>query len=245
MSLMETKTRLQKFLAQAGVCSRRKAEEYITQGLISVNGKKVTELGTKVDPQKDFVKLRGNRVRTVDAKFTILLYKPKGYVSTMSDPEGRLTVQDLIKKFPHRLFPIGRLDINTEGLILLTNDGDLAQTLTHPRHRIKKVYIAKVRGIPDEITLQRLRRGITLEGEKTGPCKVKIITTTGTNAWLEIVLREGKNRQVRRMAEAVGHPVVKLKRVGIAFLNLEGIEPGSYRHLDADEVKALKRLAKA
>lgn len=237
---MKNKVRIQKFLSQAGICSRRKAEELIQQGLVSVNKKVVTELGTKIDPDKDIIHVEGSRIKTEIKKVTILLYKPKGYVTTLSDPQERPTVQDLIKKTSMRLFPVGRLDFNSEGLLLLTNDGEMSNTLTHPQHQIEKVYWVKVQGKPSESKLKRLRRGIKLEDGPTAPCKVKILSHTETNCWLEIVLKEGRNRQIRRMIEAIGYNVLKLKRARLAGLTLEGLKPGEYRLLTPQEIKTLK-----
>jgi pseudouridine synthase len=240
---METKIRLQKFLSRAGITSRRQAEQMIVQGLVSVNGQVVTKLGTKIDPDKDVVFCQGERVGRPPQKFTtILLYKPKGCLSTLSDPQGRPTVKQLIAGIPQRLFPVGRLDFNSEGLLLLTNDGELAQALIHPRHQVEKLYLVKLQGIPDHTKIKRLRQGIKLKQGRTAPARVNMLTTTKSNCWLEIVLREGKNRQIRRMAEAIGHNVLKLKRVGLAFLDLEGLAPGQYRLLSSQETEALKEL---
>ncbi len=189
------------------------------------------------------VRLQGKRIGVLKKKATLLLYKPKGCLTTMSDPLGRPTVQDLIKKIPLRLFPVGRLDYNSEGLLLLTNDGELAYALTHPRHQIEKIYLVKLRGIPTKATLQQLRQGVKLKDGLTAPCRVSVLSTSGNKCWLEVVLKEGKNRQIHRMGKAVGHQVLKLKRVGLAFLDLEGLKPGKYRWLNPKEIKTLKELA--
>jgi 23S rRNA pseudouridine2605 synthase len=236
--------RLQKFLSQAGLGSRRKAEQMIEQGLVSVNGEIITHLGSKVDPKKDVVFCQGEQVKiTANKTVTMLLYKPKGFLSTLSDPEGRPTIQHFLAGIPWRLFPVGRLDFNSEGILLLTNDGELAFTLTHPKHHLPKIYLVKVRGVPDKAKLQRLRHGIKLAEGLTAPAQVKLLETTKTNCWLKIALREGKNRQIRRMGDAIGHPVLKLKRVGVAFLDLGNLAPGQYRWLTHQEVRNLKKLA--
>ncbi|MBI5787715.1 MAG: rRNA pseudouridine synthase [Candidatus Schekmanbacteria bacterium] len=235
--------RLQKFLSQAGICSRRKGEEYMQRGLIAVNGKIVRELGTKISPEKDHITLRGRLIKPVRDKLTVLLYKPKQYVTTLNDPENRPTVSDLVKNIPVRLFPIGRLDYHSEGLILLTSDGDLAQALSHPKHEIEKVYWVKVEGIPGADKLERLRQGVKLDDGITAPCKVRMLYRRGENCWIEIILTEGRNRQIRRMIDAVSHSVIKLKRVRLAFLTSEGLSAGQFRILSPQEVKKLKRMA--
>lgn len=240
---MDNKIRLQKLIAEAGICSRRKAEEFIAQGMVSVNGRTVTEMGTKVDPQKDIVRIEGRQISIKPKKTTLLLYKPKGYITSMSDPQGRPTIRKFVDKIPFRLFPIGRLDFNTEGLLLITNDGDLAQALSHPKHKIEKIYLVKVQKIPTKQELQQLRKGVKLEDGKTAPCQVSLISSTKSNCWLEIVLTEGKNRQIRRMLEAIGYNVLKLRRVGIAFLTPEGLAPGDFRELSTKEIQALKKLS--
>ncbi len=241
---MDKNIRLQKFLSQVGVGSRRKSERMIQQGVVSVNGHVVTELGTKIDPQKDKVSIQGKRIGKPPQEFiTILLYKPKGCLSALSDPQGRPTIKRLISNIHFRLFPVGRLDFNTEGLLLLTNDGELAHILTHPSRQVEKHYLVKVRGILNRSQIQRLSRGVKLKDGLTAPADVHLLTTTRTNCWLEIALREGKNRQIRRMCEAVGHPVLKLRRVGLAFLDLQGLAPGQYRPLTSQETNVLKKSA--
>jgi 23S rRNA pseudouridine2605 synthase len=238
--------RLQKIISQAGVASRRHAEDLITAGRVTVNGKVVTELGVKVTPGRDVVTVDGKPLAR-EKKVYILLNKPRGRVTTLQDPEGRKTVAELVRDVPVRLYPVGRLDYNTEGLLLLTNDGVLTHALTHPSHEISKTYIAEVAGKPTEEKLDKLRMGIKLEDGVTAPANVKITKTdTEKNvAVMEIIIHEGRNRQIRRMCEAIGHPVNKLKRVKFAFLTLEGVRRGRYRYLEPDEVEELKRLAKA
>jgi 23S rRNA pseudouridine2605 synthase len=237
--------RLQKVISQAGVASRRHAEELITAGRVTVNGKTVSELGVKVQPGRDKVAVDGKEL-AAEKKFYVLLYKPRGIVTTMDDPEGRKTVSELVDDIPARLYPVGRLDYNTEGLLLLTNDGPLTHALTHPSHNISKTYIAQVVGKPAEEKLDKLRIGIRLDDGMTSPAKIHLTEHDNVKnvSTLEIVISEGRNRQVRRMCEAIGHPVNKLKRVKFAFLTLEGLRRGRYRQLDTDEIEHLKRLAR-
>lgn len=233
--------RLQKALARAGIASRRKSEELIRQGRVEVNGQIVTELGVKINPETDEVRVDGERVRLDGApQRTIALYKPRGVVTTASDELGRQTVLDLIPLANRiRLFPVGRLDLESEGLVLVTNDGELANRLTHPRYEHEKEYLVSVFGVPDEEDLERLRTGIYLEEGKTLPARVGIDRTEGGNAWVRIVLREGKKRQIRRMFEIVGHPVRRLIRVRLGPVELGALKPGEWRELTAEEEEAL------
>jgi pseudouridine synthase len=235
--------RIQKVLAQAGLASRREAEHWILSGRISVNGKVVTILGTQADPAVDRIAVDGKVINRLEPKVYYLLNKPTGYVSTCEDELGRPTVLDLLRPIKFRLFPVGRLDWDSEGLLLLTNDGELAQRLLHPRFHIRRTYLAKVEGIPTAQSLQRLTR----EGDPSAPPKrrpmARISKVGERHAWLEIRLWEGKNHQVRRMCEAVGHPVKRLRRVQFAGLDTMGLPSGQYRPLTLREVQALKRLA--
>jgi 23S rRNA pseudouridine2605 synthase len=236
--------RLQKIISQAGVASRRHAEALITAGRVTVNGKVVAELGAKVEPGRDVVAVDGRPLAS-EAKYYVLLNKPRGVVTTLNDPRGRKTVAELVAAVPARLYPVGRLDYNTEGLLLLTNDGPLTHALTHPSHEINKTYVATVAGRPSEEKLDRLRLGITLEDGITAPARVRLTgydPATDTSV-LVIVIHEGRNRQIRRMCTAIGHPVEKLKRTEFAFLTLEGVHRGRYRHLEPEEVAALRELA--
>jgi len=235
--------RLQKFIAQAGIASRRHAEKLIQEGRVKVNGKVVTEMGTKVHPLKDRVSVDGKSLKLDTKKYYVLLNKPRGYVTTMDDPQGRKTVAELVKGVPVRLHPIGRLDYDTEGLLLMTNDGDLTYALTHPKHEIRKIYTARVAGIPQPADLALLAGGVELVDGLTAPAEVAMIDVIDGNAILEIVIHEGRNRQVRRMCEKIGHPVVRLKRKGLAFLTLDKVARGRCRHLTGREITALKRLA--
>ena len=239
--------RLQKILSTAGIASRRSAETLIVEGRVTVNGTTVTELGTKADPDQDDIRVDGRRVKTPARRRYILLNKPRGYITTRSDPQQRPTVIDLLTTGGVRdyVYPVGRLDYDSEGLLLLTSDGDLAERLTHPRHGIGREYHVRVRGVPDQRALDRLRKGIALDGQRTAPATVdlhKVIeTASGSDAILSMVIHEGRNRQVRRMCEAVGHPVSRLKRVRIGPIRDEHIRPGEFRDLTDDEIAALKR----
>jgi pseudouridine synthase len=231
--------RLQKIISQAGVTSRRKAEDLIREGRVRVNGKTVFELGTKANPDRDTIDVDGKRIEPKQPKISVLLNKPDGYITSLRDPEGRPTVKKLVDNIPVRLYPVGRLDYHTEGLLILTNDGDLAQKIEHPSHALEKIYLAKVKGVPDENKLKKLRAGIFLEGRKTLPAKIKIIETR-KNAWLEITIREGRQNQIRNMFEEIGHPVLKLKRVAIGSIRDDTLKPGEYRILKPQEIKVLR-----
>jgi 23S rRNA pseudouridine2605 synthase len=235
--------RLQKILAAAGVASRRKAEELISAGRVSVNGKTVSELGSKADAEQDTICVDGEPLRGPERLVYLLVNKPKGYVTTVSDPEGRPTVMDLIGKRAERLYPVGRLDYASEGLLLMTNNGALAQRLTKAASHVPKTYHVKVSGRPSEQSLQRLRNGMTIELEdgrrvKTSATNVRLLEDAA-NPWYEIVLIEGRNRQIRRMFHHVRHNVEKIKRVALGPLTLD-VGPGKYRELTRDEVERLK-----
>lgn len=241
--------RLQKILSAAGVASRRTAETLIAQGRVSVNGTTVTEPGTKADPGADEIRVDGRRIKAAARRRYILLYKPRGYITSRSDPQHRPTVIDLLAKGGVReyVYPVGRLDYDSEGLLLLTSDGDLAAMLTHPRHGVEREYQVRVRGVPDEHDLERLSRGISLEGRRTAPAQVGleevIDSESGAQAILSFVIREGRNRQVRNMCDAIGHPVVRLRRVRIGPISDEHIRPGEFRDLTAQEVNLLRKGA--
>lgn len=232
--------RLQKILSQAGVASRREAEGIITAGRVAVNGTVVTELGTKADPEKDRITVDGKPVRPETVKVYILLYKPTGYMTTLKDPEGRPVVTDLLKGIKERVYPVGRLDYNTEGLLLLTNDGAWANRLAHPRHEVEKEYLVKVRGKASPEQLRRLAAGVELEEGRTAPAKVTPIHESEKNSWLSITIHEGRYRQVRRMCEAVSLSVVRLKRSRYGFLDLGELKPGEYRLLTVVEAERLR-----
>ena len=234
--------RLQKLISQAGIASRRAAEKLIADGRVTVNGETVREMGTKADPSHDDIRVDGRRIKSAERLRYILLYKPAGYVTTRSDPQRRPTVLDLLRGVKEYVYPVGRLDYDTEGLLLLTNDGDLTARLTHPRHGVDRTYEARVAGMPDEEAVERLRRGIPLDGRRTLPAEVSLLNKRrgAGDGVLAITIREGRNRQVRRMLEAVGHPVKKLIRVGIGPLGDRGLRPGDWRELTAVEVEKLK-----
>jgi 23S rRNA pseudouridine2605 synthase len=233
--------RLQKLIAQAGVASRRAAEELIRTGEVTVNGEIVTELGTKADPEKDHIKVRGKLINTALERrqnVYILLNKPKGYLSSAADPEGRKLVTDLIKGHG-KLHPVGRLDYNTEGLIILTNDGQFTNTVAASK-TIPKVYEVKVKGLPTGVAINKLRRGTVLEdGFKTAPAEIKELKSTDKNGWYEVTLYEGHNQQIRKMFDSIGHSVVKLRRIAIGNLNDGGLVTGAYRILDVNEAREI------
>ena len=235
--------RLQKLIAQAGVASRRAAEELIRSGEVTVNGSIVTELGTKADPEKDHIKVRG---KLISAKLKhrenvyLLLNKPKGYLSSAADPEGRKLVTDLVKGYG-KLHPVGWLDFNTEGLIILTNDGEFTNFVASSK-TVPKVYQVKVKGLPTSVALNKLRRGIRLEdGFKTAPAQIKELRPTDKNGWFEVTLYEGHNQQIRKMFDAIGNSVVKLKRTNIGHLSDSGLKVGGYRKLTSDEVAKFRK----
>ena len=237
--------RLQKLIAAAGVASRRRAEELITAGRVTVNGEVIKELGTKADPAKDHIKVNGKLINPQlqsREKVYVLLNKPKGYLSSVSDPEDRPLVTELLPRSLGRLHPVGRLDFNTEGLLLLTNDGDFTNFITSARNRVDKVYEVKVKGVPPDGAIERLRRGVKLEdGTRTAPAKIKKLDETRTNAWYEVMLHQGRNQQVRRMFELIGHSVLKLRRVRIGPLTDDGLKPGYWRLLSPAEAARLMR----
>jgi 23S rRNA pseudouridine2605 synthase len=242
--------RLQKIIATAGVASRRKAEELITQGRVTVNGQIVTTLGSKADAGRDHIKVDGKLLRGAERNIYLLMNKPKGYVTTSADPEGRPTVMDLVKNVGERVYPVGRLDYASEGLLLLTNDGDLANYLTRAASHVPKTYLVKVSGQPSEENIAKVRRGIRIgsrpgerhaEAVRTAPAQIRL-TKDATNPWYEVTLTEGKNRQIRRMFEEIGHHVEKIKRVRYGPLELD-VEPGQVRELAPHEVRALRRGA--
>ncbi len=236
--------RLHKFLAAAGVASRRAAEKMIRQGRVKVNGETVTGMGVAIDPAADQVLVDGKKVAlpAPDREY-ILLYKPAGFVTTMSDPYGRPTVRDLVRDAGVRVFPVGRLDMDTSGLLLLTNDGELANRLAHPSYGVEKEYLARVKGLPSPDVLKRLEGGVELEDGRTAPARVRLVKGGRQNSVLSLTIHEGRNRQVRRMLKAVGHPVTALKRVRYGPLTLSGLAEGEWRRLSRDEVAELSRPA--
>lgn len=235
--------RLQKVIAQSGITSRRKAEKLIEDGKVTVNGKKVTKLGTKVT-HDDKVEVEGLPLEKEQPVYYVI-YKPRGVISSLKDDKGRKVLTDLIPGLKERVYPVGRLDYDTSGIILLTNDGDFAQLLMHPSHEMDKVYVAKIQGIPSKEAIKELRQGVQSEGEELKTVHAKVLSTDEQKktAIMELVLHQGKNRQVRRMFEAIDHPVLKLKRERYGFLTLQGLQPGDYRELTPHEVKQLRNEA--
>lgn len=231
--------RLQKYLAMANVASRRASETIITEGRVKVNGKVVTELGTKVS-ENDVVEVDNEKVTLAKKKYYIMLNKPAGFVTTASDEFGRKTVLDLISDINDRLYPIGRLDKDTEGLLLLTNDGDFAYEVSHPKHNVEKIYHAFVKGVPGRKELTMLEKGVIIDGVKTKSAKVDVLEVGKNSSIVEIRIHEGRNRQVRKMLEAVNHRVIELKRVAIGTINLGNLPLGKWRHLTEAEIKVLK-----
>jgi pseudouridine synthase len=228
-------------LAYCGVASRRKAEEYIRSGMVKVNGVVVTKMGTIVT-EADNVELNGKPVRIEKNKIYIMLHKPREYVTTVRDPQGRKTVMDLVQGINERVYPVGRLDYDTSGLLLLTNDGELAYKMTHPSYEILKVYVATVEGHPSQETIRSLESGIRIDGYVTAPAGVKVIEKYKDRTKLEITIHEGRNRQVRKMCEAAGHPVIMLKRIKLGCLSLNGLKSGQWRFLTQREIKKLKGM---
>lgn len=232
--------RLQKILSRAGVASRRAAERMILEGRVEVNGKVVRELGTRADPEVDDVRVDGRPVARVEEKIHLLLYKPPSVVTTLSDPEGRRSVGDLLRSLKVRVFPVGRLDYDAEGALLLTNDGDLAHKLAHPRWGVPRTYRVKVKGFPSEETLERLTKGVRLEDGIARALEVEVERTLLRNAWIRLVVSEGRHHLVKRLCEAVGHPVDRLIRLDYAGVGIEKMKPGDLRFLSPGEVRKLQ-----
>ncbi|ABW19120.1 pseudouridine synthase [Alkaliphilus oremlandii] len=233
--------RLQKFLAANGVASRRKSEELISSGRVKVNGNIITEMGYKVDLDIDKISVDNKDIILQERKVYILLNKPTGYVTTVSEQFNRKKVTDLVD-VPYRIFPVGRLDYNTSGLLILTNDGELTYKLTHPKFKVEKVYIAKVKGIPTKEALEAFENGLKIEDYITAPAKIKILKEINQHTLVEVRIREGKNRQVRKMCEAIGHPVVELKRIAMGRIHLGNLDVGNWRYFTEREIAYLKQL---
>lgn len=233
------KERLQKILARAGIASRRTAEQLIKEGKVAVDGQTVTEMGCQIDPAKHQITFEGKPLPLEEEKVYILLNKPTGYVTTMSDPQGRPIVTSLLKEVSVRLFPVGRLDLDTEGALLMTNDGEFAQRVIHPRYEVNKTYVAKVKGRPSRKKLMQLEKGIEIDGQKTWPAKLKVLDNKSSFPTVEITIHEGKKRQVRKMFAAIGHPVLELKRTAYGQLKLGEIALGKYRFLNSKDLKKI------
>lgn len=243
---MTNMERLQKIIAQAGIASRRKSEELILSGKVEVNGEVVTELGTKANPEEDMITVNGKPIRS-EKKVYLMLNKPKGVITSASDPEGRKIVSDYLKGVKERVYPVGRLDYDTEGLLILTNDGEFAHLLTHPKHHVPKTYLATVKGVPHGTALEKLKTGIMLDDGMTAPAEVeyKDVDTANNEAVISITIYEGRNRQVRRMFEAINHPVTRLKRISFGGILLQNLKRGLTRNLTKEEVNNLIALAKS
>ncbi len=240
---MSTPQRLQKVLASAGVASRRHSEDLILDGRVTVNGTVIRELGAKADPLLDRIEVDGRPLPKPGDRVYLVLHKPQGYVTTVKDPRRRRTVMDLVAPVPG-LHPVGRLDYDTSGLLLLTNDGDFTLAVTHPRFGMAKIYEATLRGRPSELALQKLREGITLDDGPTQPAEVVRLGHEGSSTHVQVSIHEGRNRQVRRMFEAIGHPVLRLKRTAVGPVKLGNLDPGQVRHLSPKEIETLFRLAR-
>lgn len=233
--------RLQKFMARCGVASRRKSESIIKEGRVKVNGIIVTELGTKVDKGKDIIEVDNKKIQLEENYVYIILNKPVGYITTVDDEFDRKKVLDLLENIEERIYPVGRLDYDTSGFLLLTNDGDLAYKLTHPKYEVNKKYMAKVEGIPTESKLKQFRSGLEIEDYVTSKAQVKIISKSEISSNLEIIIHEGRNRQVRKMCAKIGHPVLELKRIEMGEIKLGNLKEGIWRHLTPKEVDTLKK----
>jgi 23S rRNA pseudouridine2605 synthase len=232
--------RIQKIIAQMGIASRRKAEEIIAEGRVTVNGR-IALIGEKADPSKDHIKVDGKLLIRREPKVYLMFNKPKNVVTSLADPQGRPTIKDYLKGIRYRVFPVGRLDFDSEGLLFLTNDGDFTNAVLHPSRKIPKTYMVKVKGIIDDNKINKLRQGVRLEDGRTLPAKVKFARQSENNSWIEIAITEGKKRQVRRMVEAVGHPALKLRRVSINGIRLSGLKIGELRPLTERELRELKK----
>ncbi|MBP1761667.1 MAG: rRNA pseudouridine synthase [Firmicutes bacterium] len=239
------KLRLAKYLAQAGLTSRRHAEQMIRNGEIKVNGQLVTEMGTQVEPGTDIIEYQGRTIGSVPMMIYVLLYKPAGFICSVNDPQGRPTVLNLLKDIEERIYPVGRLDFDTSGLLLLSNDGEFTNLMIHPRYKIIKTYEARVNGRVGQAELERIRKGLLLEDGMTAPAQVKLLTQDENSSLLEISIHEGRKRQIKRMCAAINHPVLNLKRTRLAFLSLQDMKEGEYRLLTSQEVEALKKCAGA
>lgn len=237
---MAEEMRLQKFMSKAGICSRRKAEEHMQAGRIKVNGQVCKELGTKIHPERDRVEFQGNLVTLPDSYIYLLVNKPANYITSLDDPEDRPIITDLLPDNMPRTWPVGRLDWDSEGLLLMTNDGKLTNLMTHPSHEVPKTYAVKVRGLIDTRSpvLQQIREGVRIEDDNyvTRPAEIQIVRDNGRNTWLEVLIREGKNRQIRKMFDTLGFPVMKLRRIAMGPITIDGISSGTYRSMTYAEV---------
>ncbi len=243
LSFLFMEKRLQKILSEIGVASRRKVEKLISEGRVTVNGI-IATVGMKADISRDYIKIDGKLVSGLQKniqKIYIMLNKPRGVVTTLFDPEGRPSVRDFLKGVKYRVFPVGRLDFDSEGLLLLTNDGDFAHAVLHPSRKISKTYLVKVKGIIEESKIERLRHGVRLEDGTSLPAQVRRVRSLDKNSWIEITICEGRKRQVRRMLQSIGHPVITLKRIGINGIKLKDLKTGELRHLTPNELLLIRK----
>lgn len=232
--------RLQKIIAEMGIASRRKAEEIIVEGRVTVNGR-IAVIGMKADPLRDHIKVDGRLLFRAEKKVYYAFNKPRGVMTSMSDPQGRPTVQEFFGGIKQRVFPVGRLDYDSEGLLLLTNDGDFAQAILHPSKKVPKTYLVKIKGVLEDEELERLRKGIKIDGKMTAPAKVKKLKKTESNSWIEMIISEGRKRQIRKMLERVGHQVIRLMRIRINGIEMGPLEPGTYRKLTMEEMHTIMK----
>ncbi len=238
------KERLQKIISRAGIASRRKAEELIIEGRVAVNNAIVLELGTKADIKKDKITIDGEAISSPENKIYVLLNKPAGYICSRLDPEDRPTVIDLLKDIDERIFPVGRLDYDTEGLLVLTNDGDFSQALQHPSSNIARTYLVKVKEVPSTENIIKLTNGIYVDNVKTNKCKIKVVNKLPKNTWLEVILWEGRNRQIKKMFETIGHRTLRIIRTEFGPITLKNLPQGSHRFLNKKEINEVKRIGK-
>jgi len=234
--------RIHKILSEMGIASRRKAEDFIKEGRVTVSGR-VATIGMKADPAREHIKVDGKLLTKFEPKVYMIFHKPRNVVTSLHDPRGRLTVKDFLKDVRYRVFPVGRLDYDSEGMLFITNDGDFAHSVLHPSKKISKTYLVKVKGVLEEEKITKLRKGIKLKDRMTAPAMVKKIRKAENNSWLEITIHEGRKRQIRRMLEIIGHPVLKLKRIRINGVELGGLEPGDIRYLTSEEINRIKKEA--
>jgi 23S rRNA pseudouridine2605 synthase len=232
--------RLQKIIAEMGIASRRKAEELIMEGRVTVNGKPAV-IGMKADPMRDHIKVDGKLLVTPEKKVYYIFNKPRGVVTSIGDPQGRPTVNDFLRNIRQRVFPVGRLDYDSEGMLFLTNDGEFTHAVLHPSRKIPKTYLVKVKGVLEEEDIEKLRNGIKIDGRMTAPAKVKRLRKTENNSWIEMTIYEGKKRQIRRMLERVGHPVIRLIRVRIDGIEMGELSPGAYRRMTLEEMNRISK----
>lgn len=236
--MADLSVRLQKYMADNGIASRRKSEELIKSGKVKVNGHRA-EIGQKINPKKDIVSVKGKKIQKDDRLYYIMLNKPRGYVTTTKDELGRKSVLSLINGIDARIYPVGRLDRDSEGLLLLTNDGEFTNALTHPSHSVRKVYAVTIKPVVEEYKIKSLESGVVIDGKKTAPCSVKIVETRDDRMLLEFSINEGRNRQIRKMCESIGCEVIRLKRISEGDVTLDGLKVGQWRHLETKEIKRL------